>query len=64
MTAPELEDRRVVVLLSTAVFYERYLPRDYVHFEPPGRQWSGWHVGVDVFNAILQNAGHWHPERA
>lgn len=55
------DERRVVVMLSTPIFLdeEQLEPARHV---PPGRQWSGWHVNIPTWNAILLGAGHWHPE--
>lgn len=62
MLAPD-EERRLVIMLSTAVFLDPGAVVPVRHI-PPGYQWSGWHVSRDVFNSILHGAGHWHPERA
>lgn len=55
------EERRLVVMLSTAVFLEREQVEP-VLFVEPGRQWSGWHVNPEVWAGILLGAAHWHPE--
>ena len=49
-------------MLSTPVFLELDQTAP-VLFVEPGRWWSGWHVNPEVWNGILRNAGHWHPER-
>jgi len=62
VTDPELE-KRVVVMLGTTIFLDPDASEPVRHV-PPGYRWSGFHVRTDVFNSILQGAGHWHPERA